>query len=482
MSASQFFSMLRARWLLVITLFLSSIGVAAAISLLLPRQYTASAAIVIDVKTPDPIVGALSPAVAMPSFMATQVDILESDRVALQVVRTLKLSDSPDMIAKWNADTKGAGNFDLWLADRLQRSLEVKPSKESNLIAVNFTSVSPKFSVAVANAFVKSYIDTTVDLRVDPAKQYSSFFDSRSLQLRENVEKAQARLSAFQRERGMLVTDERLDVETLRLNELSGQLVALQGSSADSRSRQVAAATTPDQLQDVITNAVVAGLRTDLSRAEAKLQEMNERFGDNHPAVIEARANIAGLQSKLQQETQRLSGSVGVTNIINQSREFQVRTSLEAQRAKLLKMKANRDEAAVLQRDVENAQRAHDGVMARLTQMSLESQVTQTNASVLMSAVEPSRHSSPQVSFNLVIGAFVGVLLAIAGALLRETTDRRIRTLEDVVRNIGLPVLGTMIGRSHKDLFGRPKPQVIPAHVLRRGSRAVVPKLAKHSA
>lgn len=482
MSARQFFFMLRARWLLVLTLFLLSIGSAAAISLLLPKQYTASAAVVIDVKTPDPIAGALSPAVAMPSFMATQVDILESDRVALQVVRALKLTDSPDMIDKWNADTKATGNFELWLANRLQRSLEVKPSKESNLVTVNFTSVSPRFSVAVANAFVKAYIETMVDLRVDPAKQYSTFFDTRSRQLRDDVGKAQAKLSAFQRQQGMLVTDERLDVETLRLSELSAQLVALQGSSADSRSRQVAATTTPDQLQDVITNPVVAGLRTDLSRAEAKLQEMSERFGDSHPSVVEARANISGLQSKLLQETQRLSGSVGVTNIINQSREFQVRSSLEAQRAKLLKMKTNRDESAVLQREVENAQRAYDGVMARLTQMSLESQVNQTNASVLMWAVEPSRHSAPQLSFNLAIGAFVGVLLAIAGALLRESTDRRIRTLEDVAHEVGLPVLGTLIGRAPKGWFGRPKPHLIPSDVLRRSSRAINLKPAKHSA
>ena len=145
-------------------------------------------------------------------------------------------------------------------------------------------------------------------------------------------------------------------------------------------------------------------------------------------------------------------------------------------------MKAKRDEAAVLLRDVEHAQRAYDGVMARLTQMSLESQITQTNASVLAPAVEPSRHSSPKLSFNLAIGALVGVLLGIAGALLRESTDRRIRTLEDVARDVGLPVLGTMIGRTQRGWFGRPKPHLIPSHVLRLSSRSVMPRLAKRGA
>ena len=482
MSARQFLSMLRARWLLVLVLFLLSLGVAAALSLLLPKQYIASTAIVVDVKSPDPIGGTISPVLAMPSYMATQVDILESDRVALQVVRSLKLAESPEMLQQWTDDTQGTGNFELWLAERLQRNLEVKPSRESNLITINFKSVNAKFSVAVANAFVKAYISTTVDLRSDPAKLYSTFFDTRSRALRDDVEKAQARLSAFQRANDILVTDERIDVETLRLNELSGQLVALQGNSADSRSRQVAAATAGDQLPDVINNPVVAGLRSELSRSEAKLQEMSERFGDKHPQVIEASANIAGLQNKLQQETRRLSGSVGVTNVINQSREFQVRGSLDAQHAKLLRMKAKRDESAVLQRDVEHAQRAYDGVMARLTQMSLESQITQTNASVLAPAVEPSKHASPKLSFNLAIGAMVGVLLGIAGAVLRESTDRRIRTLEDVARDVGLPVLGTMIGRTQRGWFGRAKPHLIPSHVLRRASGPTLPKFAKRGA
>ena len=83
-------------------------------------------------------------------------------------------------------------------------------------------------AAALANAFVQAYTDTTLELRVDPARQYSGFFDSRAKAYRDNFEKAQDRLAQFQKEKGLLVTDERLDIETARLAELSSQLVGLQ--------------------------------------------------------------------------------------------------------------------------------------------------------------------------------------------------------------------------------------------------------------
>ncbi len=445
MTSTQFLRILRARWLLAVSLLVLALGVATALSLWLPKQYTARASVVIDVKTSDPIAGAISASVLAPSYMATQVDIMESERVALRVVRSLKMAESPDMRSQWQRDTAAQGNFESWLAQLLLRKLEVKPARESNVIEVHFTSVEPRFAATIANAFVQAYLDTVLDLRVDPARRYAAFFDERAKQLREDMEKAQTRLSTFQNTHGILAADERLDVETVRMNELSSQLIGLQTASADGRSRQVAAYTSADTLQDVIANPVVAGLRADLVRQETRLQELGSRLGDSHPSVVELGTNIGTLRSKLEQETRRLSASVTVNSIISESRESQVRNSLEAQRSKLMLMKRERDQLGALQRDTELAQKAYEGVVARQTQTLLESQTTQTNASVLLLATEPSRASSPLLVLNLMIGALAGALLAVAAVLMREAADRRVRSVEDVLRELRLPVLGTLL-------------------------------------
>jgi polysaccharide biosynthesis transport protein len=221
--------------------------------------------------------------------------------------------------------------------------------------------------------------------------------------------------------------------------------VALQAVAAESSSRQMQAqGGASDRLQEVVNNPVLTGLRSDITRAEARLQELTSRLGDNHPQVIEAKANIASLRGKLDVETRRVTGSLGVTNTINRQREAEIRAALEAQRARVLRMRTAREEGAVLIRDVESAQRAYDAVVSRLNQSSLESQTTQSNGYVLAEALPPLRPSSPKVVLNVALSIAIGTLLAIGAALLLEYVDRRVRTVEEVTELLGLPIFGVL--------------------------------------
>ena len=316
---------------------------------------------------------------------------------------------------------------------------------------------------------MQAYLETTLELRVDPAKQYSSFFDTRAKEARETLEHAQSKLSAYQKEKGIIATDERLDVENSRLNELSSQLVALQAVASESGSRQVQAqGASADKLQEVLNNPLVAGLKADLSRAEARLQELESRLGDAHPQVQEAKANIAALRSKVEAETRRVTGGVGVTNTINRQRETEVRASLEAQRSKVLRLKAVRDEGAVLMRDVESAQRAYETVVARFNQSALESQNTQSNANVLTPASPPLEPSSPKVLLNIALSIFVGTLLAVGTALLRELMDRRVRSPQDVADAMGIAVIGVLPKAAGRRLIGPNRPTLTQRRMVAR--------------
>lgn len=439
----QFLAIVRARWLVAVAVVVLAVAGAAVVSWFLPRQYTATASVVVDFK-PDPVSAVVFGGMASPAFIATQVDIIRSERVALRVVRNLKLTESPQVQAQWQAG--GAqGSIEQWLMRSFQRQVDVVPARESSVIALSYRAPDPRFAAALANAFVQAYIDTALELRVDPARQYSSFFESRSKEARDVLEKAQARLSAFQQSNGIVATDERLDVESARLNELSSQLTALQALSAESSSRQaMAQGNQADRLQEVLNNGVVAMLKSDISRGEARLQELTTRLGDAHPQVVETRASLAEMRSRLDAETRKLTGSVAVNNTINRQREGEIRAALEVQRGKVLKMKATRDEGLILQREVENAQRAFDAITARLTQTNLESQTTQANINVLSRAEPPLEPSSPRVVLNLLVALFGGVLAAVVLALLLELRDRRVRTVQDLSQVLDLPVIGVM--------------------------------------
>ena len=122
----------------------------------------------IDVK-PDPIAGQFAGMLA-PSYMATQVDVIQSDRVARRVVRNLKLADNPQVRADWLEATGGQGDIEAWIAGRFSSNMDVRPSRESNVISVSYRAPDPGFAAALANAFVQAYIDTALELKVDPGE------------------------------------------------------------------------------------------------------------------------------------------------------------------------------------------------------------------------------------------------------------------------------------------------------------------------
>jgi polysaccharide biosynthesis transport protein len=468
MSFGQFLSILLARWKIALLVFLFSVGSVVGISLLLPKKYTADAAIILDIKSPDPIAGVLLPSLAMPSYMATQVDIIQSNRVALKVVKQLKLIENAALREQWLQATKGKGSIEAWVADALQKNLIAKPSRESNVIQVSFKGSDPRFAAVITNTFVQAYLDTVLELKIEPAKAYSGFFDERSKGLRENVERAQTRLSAYQKIKGIVATDERLDIETTRLNELSNQLVALQAIAVDSSSRQSQANKSSEQMQEVLQNPLVSSLRGDLARQEARLREVSSKLGANHPQILELQANINELAEKIAQEIGRVTGGVTVSNSINRQREIAIRASLDAQRNKVFKLKESRDEFNVLQRDVENSQKAYDIVVSRGTQTTLESQTQQTNAAILNPATEPPDPSSPKMLFNTAAGLVLGTLLALGTVLINELVDRRVRSVHDITALTELPVIGLLPGPDKGKIFRRNQPSVLQKRILRK--------------
>jgi chain length determinant protein EpsF len=445
MNLQQFLRILRARYGVILLTLLATVAVTVGVSLLLPPQYKASTAVVIDVKSPDPIAGMVLPALAMPGYMATQVDIITSDRVARKVVKTLRLDQSPKVREDWQEATQGRGSMEAWLADFLMKKLDVKPSRESNVISIGYRAPDPALAAAVANAFAQAYIDTNIELKVEPARQYAGWFEGRSKDLRESLEKAQKRLIDYQQGHGIVASDERLDTETLKLNELQGQLVLTLAQNADSSSKRASAG--GDTLPEVMQSGVVQSLKSDIARNEAKLQDLAGNLGKNHPQYQRAESELAMLKQKLGEETRRVSSSIDTAGRISKGKENEIRANIETVKKRILDLKKGRGEIGVLMQEVETAQKAYDAVSLRVNQSNLESQTQQTNIAVLSPAVEPTEPASPKIILNTLLAVFLGTLLGVGAALALELADRRIRSREDIEQLLNLNVLAELAAK-----------------------------------
>lgn len=439
MNPLQVLLILRAHYKIALIVFVLTIAVGLGISLLMPKQYITTTSLVFDVKSPDPVAGMLLPVV--PGYMATQVDIIKSDRLAQQVATALKLDQNPALKQQWKEATDGEGNLQLWVGELLQKGLIVTPATGASIINISYAAGDPSFAAAVANTYAQLYIDTNIELRVDPARQYARWFGDQAKLMREKLEKAQAALSEYQQEKGIVTKDEQMDAETSKLNDLSAQLTLAQGQTVEVRSKANSGA---DALPEVNQNPLIQGLKTDIARQEAKLREAAENLGQNHPQYQRMEVEIAALKNQLAVEKLYITNSFAASKSVALDKESQIKAAIAAQKKKLLELKSGRDQLAVLQRDVDAAQNAYDGVIKRYNQTSLESQVTQTNVSVLNPAVEPPEPASPNIRKNMAASVLLGLLLGGGAAFLLELLDRRIRSAGDLAEMLQVPVLAVL--------------------------------------
>lgn len=396
MNFTQYLMILAARKWAILGMLLVCVMTTTVITLLLPKQYTATASVVVDFKSKDPITGQVLPVQLLPGYLATQVDIIKSRNVALKVIHDLHLATNPGTERQFMRSTHGRGDIRDWLAGLLLKRLVVKPERESNVVNVSFTTTQPQFSALMANTFVKAYMETNLELQEAPEQQTAAWFDQQTHLLRRRLQAAQEKLSDYERAHGIPVT-----TAPHRFGGLT---------------RPFSVARTPHRRPDeglaapgAVNQAVVQNIKVLLVRSEARLARLGESLGRHNPRYLRAEAEVSALKARLGAASRSLDPT-----------------------------------ASLLQRDVDNYQRIYDNAMQRYGQVSMEAAYNQTAAAVLNPAIPPTEASTPKTFLNIVVSIVLGSMLGLGLALLLEMIDRRVRSGQDIVAMLRIPVLAEL--------------------------------------
>lgn len=440
MSIQQFLLIFLARKWPAIAVFAVTVITTLGLSLYLPKTYQATNTVVIDLKSPDPIAGVVLPVTMTSGYMATQVDIVNSDRVAQRAVGLLKLEESPAVRDQWQEKTQGRVSLPVWMGEELQKNLDVKPSRESSVVSINFSATNAQYAAAAANAFAQAYIETTIELRVNPAKQYASWFEEQINAQRERLDVAQKALADYQEKTGIIVSDGRLDYELQKYNELTTQLSIAQAQGTDSSSKQ--AQVSIDTLPEVMQNPLVNQLKAELVRMESNLKDLSGNLGVNHPAYKRALSEQQTLKSRIAVEIDRVTSSIGTAGLVSQAKVVEITNAMEEQKKKVFELRRQRDTINLLLRDVDTAQKSYDVLSQRYNQLSLEAQTAQTNVAVLTPASAPIKHSKPKIVLNCIVAIFLGGLLALALVLIQEALSPKVRSAEALAQALPIPCFG----------------------------------------
>lgn len=443
MNLAALLRILRARWLTIAGMTLIAVVVAGIVTFQTPKSYMASTELIIDGKGQDPISGEALPARMLSGYIATQADIIRSRNVANKVIDQLNLIEEPALQPEFRAASTEPLPSRGWLLYYLKTGLSVTPQRDSSVLSISFKARNPELAARIADAFAQAYIQTNLELRIEPAKQITQWYDLQLEALRENLVDRQNALAAYQEEHNIIATSDRLDLESEKLAELSSMLLVVQGQRLDeqSRSKQLDGSKPGALPEHVLTNPQVQKISDELSQAQARMAEIGSQVGSNHPQYRQAQREVAALQNQLQRTLKLVGGSLRSSVELSQSREEQLKAEVAAQKEHVLQLNRNRNQLTLLRQEVDNAQAAYDAALARASQTKLESRIALTDVAILNTAAVPSKPTEPKPALNLVIATMLGLLLGTAVALCWEWIDRRVRSGEELEASLGIPVL-----------------------------------------
>src|SRR2546423_14415644 len=109
MTFHQFLLALRGRWAIFLALLGATVVAAFLVTLVMPKTYEAMTSVLVDAKDDQMLNQPLGSPRQQLGYMQTQIDIIQSERVARKVVAEMKLADSPGVKAAFMKATGGPG-------------------------------------------------------------------------------------------------------------------------------------------------------------------------------------------------------------------------------------------------------------------------------------------------------------------------------------------------------------------------------------
>ena len=133
------------------------------------------------------------------------LSLVTSQRVAVDVVKRLNLTDNPAVQANFRKSPSfGRESVEEWMADGLQRSVVPSFIMGTDVLTIKYKSSDPNQAALIANAFLAATIDGSVAMKAAEADQTARWFSPQLDELRKELEDARVALRAFQSKANMV--------------------------------------------------------------------------------------------------------------------------------------------------------------------------------------------------------------------------------------------------------------------------------------
>jgi len=359
-------------------------------------------------------------------------------------VRSIR-SGSPEPIALSEDERE------LIAVRKFQRRLTITPVRQTKLVKISFESADREFAAQVANAVGEQYILANLDARMADTLKVSTWMNDQIDKLKERLEDSEQRLLDYRLSNGLVdagggvtgVQEQQIMLLTQELLRAENDLASAASVRNEARSMR-GNISLLETLPSVQEDLVVRDVKLQIGQQQRELDELSTRYGQRHPKIKDANSQLFSLQSTLEQNVNRVVGTIENEYQLASQRVGTLRGSLAEGESKLQSTGGKTFELEKLEREVETNQSVYDEFRTRRTEAQSAEGLESPNARISDLAVAAVNPVKPKKGLIIALAALGSLILSALMAFLYEEMDDTVKSAEDVERKIGVRMLGIL--------------------------------------
>lgn len=413
------------RMLTLATVAAMALGALVAV-IVVPPSYEAKTRVMLNTLKPDPVTGEVIPTTSSRTFITTQKELIQDYGVAGQAVDQLGWLTNPEAVATYKALNGQDSDVRRAFAQRIIDRTKVNVVTGTNILEIVFRAPSADDARAMANALRDAYVESTLGARRRDATRNADWYQQQADKEKVLLNQADATKTAYEKANGIVMQDEKTDVDTARLRALATQ-GAVPGAFV---APPAAAQSSPAAIQ--------------LATLDAQIAQAAKTFGPNHPTMIQMNAQRATLARVVAQDQAAARAAASSASRAMSESASAVSRAVSEQTSKVIANREKIERLTQLQAEVNLHRGQMEKALERAVELRQEAAVADSGITVLSEAVTPRWPTFPNKPLifggGLAIGAAVGLLLS----LILEFLQRRVRGIEDLQNAFDVPLLAVI--------------------------------------
>ncbi|MHC6799564.1 GumC family protein, partial [Vibrio antiquarius] len=329
--------------------------------------------------------------------------------------------------------------------------LDIEPVRNTQLVRIRFRSTDPKLATTIANAVGQAYIDANFEAKLVVTQNAATWLTNNSQKLEERLRNSEQALQEFLLKEGLIdingideIYANELEELTRKLNVAVNKRIEAQTLIQLLRRKSSQSLDSLLSIDEFANQAQIRDLKLSEAQAAKNLSELAQRYGPKHDRMIQAKAQLAEIQSRTQQLIRDISFSKQQDLLAAKAQEDMLRAELDHKKSDFQSLGSQKARYEQLKREVESNKALYEAFLNREKETNATSDYKNVTARFTDKAIIPLFPVAPQRIKLVLIATFFGFAIACALVIILETMREVIRSTADVQEKLGVTCLGVI--------------------------------------